>query len=75
MVFADVSPAVAVASAPLARIAGFVRATRAAWRADRQRRLTLNSLLFMPAHQLRDLGISVYDVMQAMNDPNGCHRK
>ena len=51
MAFADVSPADAVAaSAPLARLAGFVRSVHAAWRADRQRRLGLRAILSMPAH-------------------------
>jgi uncharacterized protein YjiS (DUF1127 family) len=76
MAFADVSPADAVAaSAPLARLAGFVRSVHAAWRADRQRRLGLRAILSMPAHRLLDLGISIHDVMQAMDDPNGVYRK
>ena len=37
-----------------------------AWRAERARRLALNDLLAMEPRRLRDLGISVDDVRQAM---------
>ncbi len=76
MALADVSPADAIAaSAPLTRLVDLVHTAHAAWRADRARRLALRTILAMPAHRLRDLGISIHDVMQAMDDPNGVCRK
>lgn len=62
-------------AARVARLCERILAFHAARRADLSRRLSLNSLLFMPVHQLRDLGISIHDVMRAMDDPNGCYRK
>ena len=48
--------------------AAFAAAARAVanWRADRARHLALTDLLGMEPHRLRDLGISVYDVQDAM---------
>ena len=48
--------------------AAFAAAARAvaAWRAERARHLALNDLLGMEPHRLRDLGINVYDVQQAL---------
>lgn len=49
--------------------AAFAAAARAVanWRADRARHLALTDLLGMEPHRLRDLGISVYDVQQAIS--------
>lgn len=46
----------------------FAAAARAvaAWRAERSRRIALNDLLGMEPHRLRDLGISVHDVREAL---------
>ena len=46
----------------------FAAAARAVteWRAERARRLALNDLLGMEPHRLRDLGINVDDVRQAL---------
>jgi uncharacterized protein YjiS (DUF1127 family) len=46
----------------------FAAAARAvsAWRAERARRVALDDLLGMEPHRLRDLGISVDDVRQAL---------
>lgn len=54
------------ASSPVA--AAFAAAARAvaAWRAERARRRGLTDLLAMEPHRLRDLGISSYDVHQAL---------
>jgi uncharacterized protein YjiS (DUF1127 family) len=54
------------ASNPVA--SAFAAAARAvsAWRAERSRRLALNDLLGMEPHRLRDLGISVHDVREAL---------
>lgn len=38
----------------------------AAWRADRARRAAMLDLIGMEPHRLRDLGISVHDVRQAL---------
>jgi uncharacterized protein YjiS (DUF1127 family) len=48
--------------------AAFAAAARAvaAWRAERARRFALTDLLAMEPHRLRDLGISSYDVQQAL---------
>jgi uncharacterized protein YjiS (DUF1127 family) len=64
---------VAVQSGPLP----FSAVSRRLWnwrnarRAERQQRLALQSLLFMPQHRLRDLGISRDQLVQAME----IHRK
>jgi uncharacterized protein YjiS (DUF1127 family) len=46
----------------------FAAAARAvaAWRAERARHLAMTDLLGMEPHRLRDLGISVHDIQQAM---------
>ena len=46
----------------------FAAAARAVseWRAERARRLALGDLLAMEPHRLRDMGISVDDIRQAM---------
>lgn len=46
----------------------FAAAARAvaAWRADRARRAAMLDLLGMEPHRLNDLGISVHDVRQAL---------
>jgi uncharacterized protein YjiS (DUF1127 family) len=46
----------------------FAAAARAvtAWRAERARRLAFNDLLAMEPHRLRDLGITPYDVREAL---------
>ena len=76
MALADVSPAgAALAPAPFGRVAAIVHAAYANWRADSHRRVALKAILAMPAHRLRDLGISVHDLMQAMDHANGVHRK
>jgi uncharacterized protein YjiS (DUF1127 family) len=64
-------------SASLARAFQAVAAAYSAWRTERNRRLTLQSLLEMPAYRLDDLGISVHDVVQAMQSPApvDCNRK
>ena len=48
----------------------FAAAARAvaAWRAERSRNVALNDLLGMEPHRLRDLGISVYYVQQALQN-------
>ena len=40
----------------------------AAWRAERSRNVALNDLLGMEPHRLRDLGITVHDVQQALQN-------
>ena len=76
MALADVFVAdPASAAGPMGRLAGFVRALHASWRAARDRRLALRAILFMPAGRLQDLGISIHDVMAAIDDANGVHRK
>ncbi len=76
MALADVFVAAPVSTAgPVARLADFVGALHASWRAARDRRLALRAILFMPAGRLQDLGISIHDVMAAMDDANGVHRK
>jgi uncharacterized protein YjiS (DUF1127 family) len=55
------TPANPVANA-FAAAAGAV----AAWRAQRARHLAFDDLLGMPPHRLRDLGLSVHDVKEAM---------
>lgn len=52
-----------VSSVLVESIAGIIRK---AWKRRAQRN-ALKSLLQMPAHRLRDLGISPEDVLQAMN--------
>lgn len=46
----------------------FAAAARAVanWRADRARVVALNDLLAMEPHRLRDLGISVHDIHDAL---------
>jgi uncharacterized protein YjiS (DUF1127 family) len=53
---------------PNAVATAFAAAARAvsAWRSERARRVALNDLLAMEPHRLRDLGISIDDVRQAM---------
>ena len=53
---------------PNAVATAFAAAARAvsAWRSERARRVALNDLLTMEPHRLRDLGISVDDVRQAI---------
>ena len=48
----------------------FAAAARAvaAWRAERSRTVALNDLLGMEPHRLRDLGITTYDVQQALQN-------
>jgi uncharacterized protein YjiS (DUF1127 family) len=64
---------VAVQSGPLpfSAVSRRLRNWRNARRAERQQRLALQSLLFMPQHRLRDLGISRDQLVQAME----IHRK
>ena len=49
----------------------FAAAARAvaAWRAERARSVALTDLLGMEPHRLRDLGINVHDVQQALRRP------
>jgi uncharacterized protein YjiS (DUF1127 family) len=48
--------------------AAFATAARAVavWRAERARALALNDLLGMEPHRLRDLGISVHEIHEAL---------
>lgn len=57
-------------SVPNPVASAFAAAARAvaAWRAERSRNVALNDLLGMEPHRLRDLGISVYDVQQALQN-------
>ena len=56
------------ASNPVATAFAAAARAVAAWRAERARSVALNDLLGMEPHRLRDLGISVYDVQQALED-------
>jgi uncharacterized protein YjiS (DUF1127 family) len=66
VLFDDVT--VETANTPNPVVAAFSAAARAvaAWRAERARRLDLDDLLRMGPHRLRDIGLSVDDVRQAM---------
>ena len=56
------------AAAPNPVAVAFAAAARAVatWRAERSREIALNDLLGMEPHRLRDLGISVHDVHEAL---------
>lgn len=45
----------------------------AAWRAERSRQHALLDLMGMEPHRLRDLGIDVYDVQQALQNGRSAH--
>jgi uncharacterized protein YjiS (DUF1127 family) len=57
-------------AAPNPVATAFAAAARAvaAWRAERSRNVALNDLLGMEPHRLRDLGITVHDVQQALQN-------
>ena len=57
---ADHTPALSVLVASITGVIGNARKRRA-------QRYALESLLQMPAHRLRDLGISPEDILEAMN--------
>ncbi len=71
----DVDVASAPHTAPNPVAVAFALAARAvaAWRAERARRLALNDLLGMEPHRLRDLGISVHDVHEALRQGRAGH--
>jgi uncharacterized protein YjiS (DUF1127 family) len=64
---ASAQPASSLFSAAMRRFGNW----RSARRAAREQHLALQSLLFMPQHRLRDLGISQEQLIQAME----IHRK
>jgi uncharacterized protein YjiS (DUF1127 family) len=53
-------------SNPVADAFAAVARAVANWRADRARTIALNDLLGMEPHRLRDLGISVHDIHDAL---------
>jgi uncharacterized protein YjiS (DUF1127 family) len=53
-------------SNPVADAFAAVARAVANWRADRARAIALNELLGMEPHRLRDLGISVHDIHDAL---------
>ena len=63
----DFAPRLAAPN-PVATAFAAAARTVAAWRAERSRNVALNDLLGMEPHRLRDLGISVYDVQQALQN-------
>jgi uncharacterized protein YjiS (DUF1127 family) len=62
-------------SVPNPVAAAFASAARAvaAWRAERARHVALIDLLGMEPHRLRDLGISAYEIRQALQDGRSAH--
>jgi uncharacterized protein YjiS (DUF1127 family) len=71
MTFADFAPTRSAASVSISSIAGPLQRWFAARRAARQQHLALQSLLFMPEHRLRDLGIGRDELIRVME----IHRK
>ena len=68
--FSDETDFASRATLPNPVATAFAAAARAvaAWRAERSRTVALNDLLGMEPHRLRDLGITTYDVQQALQN-------